>query len=67
MQDPAQRLEHHLAREFVRNYVQQTLKRTRRAVISPNALFLAARFSGLKVSTRTLEAVLLEMQGGPTG
>lgn len=64
---PADRLELHMCREFVRDYVQQAMKRTRRAVINPNQLFIALRFSGLKVSTRTLEAVLLEMQGGPTG
>ena len=60
--DPAQRLELHLAREFVRNYVQMALKRSRRAVVNPNAIFLAARFSGLKVSTQTLGKVLEEFQ-----
>ncbi len=59
---PAKKLELHLCREFVRDYIQQALKRTRRAVINPNAIFIAARMSGLKMSTKTLEAVLLEMQ-----
>jgi hypothetical protein len=59
---PAKKLELHLCREFVRDYIQQALKRTRRAVINPNALFIAARMSGLKMSTKTLEAVLQEMQ-----
>ena len=51
----AERLEHHLTREFVQSYI-----RGKRA-ISPNALFMAARFSGLKISTRTLEKVLGEL------
>jgi hypothetical protein len=59
---PAKKLELHLCREFVRDHIQQALKRTRRAVINPNALFIAARMSGLKMSTKTLEAVLQEMQ-----
>jgi hypothetical protein len=59
---PAEKLELHLCREFVSNYIQQTLKRTRRAVINPPALFIAARMSGLKITTRTLEKVLHEMQ-----
>lgn len=67
MQSPADRLEHHLAREFVTRYINQALTRSSRVVIDPNKLFMAARLSGLKISTRTLEAVLLEMQGGPTG
>jgi len=61
-QTPAEKLELHLCREFVANYIQQTLKRTRQAVINPNALFLAARFSGLKISTATLARVIEEMQ-----
>lgn len=51
-----------MAREFVRNYIQMALKRSSRAVVNPNAIFMAARFAGLKVSTKTLEAVLQEMQ-----
>jgi hypothetical protein len=51
----AERLEAHLCREFVQNYLRG--KRT----INPNALFMAARFSGLKISTRTLERVLTEL------
>ena len=61
-QTPAEKLELHLCREFVANYIQQTLKRTRQAVINPNALFLAARFSGLKISMSTLARVIEEMQ-----
>ena len=51
----AERLEHHLCREFVVAYMQG------KRAISPNAIFMAARFSGLKISTRTLEKVLAEM------
>ena len=61
-QTPAEKLEHHLCREFVRDYIQRALRGSSRAVISPNAVFIAARMSGLKITTRTLEAVLQEMQ-----
>lgn len=61
-QTPAEKLELHLCREFVANYIQQTLKRTRQAVINPNAIFLAARFSGLKISMSTLARVIEEIQ-----
>lgn len=60
--DPAQRLDLHLAREFVSGYIRQALTRSRRAVVNPNAVFMAARFAGLKVSTQTLGKVLQEMQ-----
>ena len=59
---PADKLEQHLAREFVSDYVQRALRRSKQAVINPHAVFMAARLSGLKITTRTLEAVLLEMQ-----
>ena len=62
MQSPADRLEHHLAREFVRDYIRQALTRSSRVVIDPNKLFMAARLAGLKISTRTLGRVLGEMQ-----
>lgn len=66
-QTPAEKLEHHLCREFVSDYIQRALRRSSSAVINPNALFIAARMSGLKITTKTLEAVLQEMQGGPAG
>ena len=62
MQSPADRLEHHLAREFVRDYIRQALTRSGRAMIDPNRIFMAARLSGLRVSTKTLSRVLEEMQ-----
>ena len=62
MQSPADRLEHHLAKEFVANYINQALTRSRQVAINPNAIFMAARLAGLKVSARTLSRVLDEMQ-----
>ena len=62
MQSPADRLEHHLVKEFVADYITRAMGNARAVVIDPNRIYLAARLSGLKVSTRTLEAVLLEMQ-----
>ena len=60
--DPAQRLELHLAREFVSGYIRQALTRSRRVMIDPNRIYMAARLSGLRVSTQTLGKVLAEMQ-----
>jgi hypothetical protein len=62
MQSPADRLEHHMAKEFVVAYINQALTRSSRVVIDPNRIYLAARMAGLKVSTRTLATVLEEMQ-----
>ena len=62
MQSPADRLELHLVREFIADYIARAMGNARAVVIDPNRIYLAARLSGLKVSTRTLEAVLLEMQ-----
>lgn len=59
--DPASRLEYHLAREFVANYITQAIGNGQSAVISPNKVFLAARFAGLKVSSKTIGKVLIEM------
>ena len=60
--DPAQRLELHLAREFVTDYIEKALTRSSRVVIDPNRIYLAARLAGLKISTRTLGRVLGELQ-----
>jgi hypothetical protein len=60
--DPADRLEHHLAREFVNRYITTAMGNARAVVIDPNRIHMAARLSGLKVSTRTLSRVLEEMQ-----
>lgn len=60
--DPADRLEHHLAREFVNRYITTAMGNARAVVIDPNKLFMAARMSGLRVSTKTLATVLEEMQ-----
>jgi hypothetical protein len=62
MQSPADRLEYHMAKEFVVAYINQALSRSSRVVIDPNRMYLAARLSGLKVSTRTISTVLEEMQ-----
>lgn len=58
---PAEKLEHYLCREFVTGYINQALSRSSRVVIDPNKMFMAARMSGLKISTRTLATVLEEM------
>ena len=62
MQSPADRLEHHLAREFVADYITRAMGNARAVVIDPNRIYLAARLAGLKVSTKTLATVLEEMQ-----
>jgi hypothetical protein len=59
---PDQRLELHLAREFVAGYITRAMGNARAVVIDPNRMYLAARLSGLKVSTRTISTVLEEMQ-----
>lgn len=57
----AERLEHHLCKEFVVGYIRRAMGRSTQVKINPNQLLLAARFSGLKISTRTLEKVLGEL------
>lgn len=57
----AERLEHHLVKEFVQGYIRRAMGRSTQVKINPNQLLLAARFSGLKISTRTLEKVLGEL------
>lgn len=59
---PAERLEHHLAREFVNRYITRAMGSARAVEIDPNRIYMAARLSGLKVSTKTLATVLEEMQ-----
>ena len=61
-QTPAEKLELHLCREFVTDYIEKALTRSSRVVIDPNRIFMAARLAGLKISTRTLGLVLEEMQ-----
>ena len=62
MNDPAQRLEHHLAKEFVEGYIRRALRRSRCVTINPNQVYWAARLAGLKISLSTLEHVLMELQ-----
>jgi hypothetical protein len=57
----AERLEKHLAREFVQSYIIEALGRSPAVKIEPNAIFMAMRFAGLKASRQTLERVLAEM------
>jgi len=64
--DPATRLEHHLAREFVGQYINRALTHRKIVAIDPNAVFMAARFAGLKVSTKTLTTVMEEYRRTPT-
>jgi hypothetical protein len=58
--DPATRLEHHLAREFVGQYINRALTHRKIVAIDPNAIYLAARFSGLQLRSETLRKVLAE-------
>jgi hypothetical protein len=62
----AERLEKHLAREFVQTYVIEALGRSPAAKIEPNAIFMAMRFAGLKASRQMLEQVLEEFTHGAT-
>ena len=62
MQSPVDRLEHHLAREFVADYITRAMGNARAVAIDPNRIFMAARLAGLKVSTRIISTVLEEMQ-----
>jgi hypothetical protein len=63
---PADKLEHHLAREFVSGYINRALSNRKIVAIDPNAVFMAARFAGLKVSTKTLTTVMEEYRRNPT-
>ncbi len=60
--DHAQRLELHLAREFIGQYIRTALGKNKSVVIDPNKVFTAARFSGLRISLATLERVIREYQ-----
>ncbi len=62
MQSPADRLELHLVREFIADYITRAMGNARAVVIDPNRIYMAARLSGLKISARTLGRVLEEMQ-----
>ena len=62
----AERLEKHLAREFVQSYISKALGRSPAVKIEPARVFLAARFSGLKVSSKNLLQVLEEFTHGAT-
>ena len=59
---PADRLEHHLVKEFVADYITRAMGNARAVVIDPNKLFMAARLGGLRISTKTLGKVLEELQ-----
>ena len=59
---PAERLEMHLAREFVQAYIINALGNRKAVKIDPHRLFMAARFSGLKVSSRTMNKVIEDLQ-----
>jgi hypothetical protein len=58
---PADRLELHLAREFVSSYISRALGSRKAVKIDPHRIYMAARFSGLKVSTKMLNKVIQEM------
>jgi hypothetical protein len=58
--DPADRLELHLAREFVRDYLHKALRGARAVEVNPNAILWAAKFRGLRFSLATLERVISE-------
>jgi hypothetical protein len=59
---PADKLEAHLAREFVVNFITHALGRSQAVVIDPHRIYMAARFHGLKVSMATLERVIEELK-----
>jgi hypothetical protein len=59
--DAIKRLEHHLCREFVTRYITQAMGNRQAVKIDPHKILFAARLSGLKISSRTLERVLGEM------
>jgi hypothetical protein len=58
---PADKLEAHLAREFVSSYITHALGRSQSVVIDPHRIYMAARFHGLKVSMATLQRVIEEL------
>ena len=55
----AERLEEHLAREFIADYIAKGAGRT--VLLDANKLFLAARMQGFRVSLRALDRILGEM------
>ena len=58
---PADKLEAHLAREFVSDYIERAIGNRLAVQVDPHRIYMAARFSGLKVSTNTLNKVIQEM------
>jgi len=59
---PAERLEMHLAREFVQAYITHALGNRKAVKIDPHRLFMAARFSGFKVSSKAMNKVIEDLQ-----
>lgn len=66
MDSPADRLERHLAREFIAGYISRALGAQKAVVIDPNRVFLAARFNGLKVRGENFRRALDDFQRKPT-
>jgi hypothetical protein len=66
MDDPAARLELFMAREFVSGYINRALSNRKIVAVDPNAIYLAARFSGLQLRSETLRKVLAEYRRKPT-
>ena len=58
---PAERLEHHLAAEFVQAYITKAIGSRKAVGIDPNQIFLAARFQGLKISSRSINQAIREL------
>jgi hypothetical protein len=58
---PADRLEQHLCREFVSDYIERAIGNRLAVQVDPHRIYMAARFHGLKVSMATLERVIEEL------
>lgn len=52
----------HLAREFVQAYITHALGNRKAVKIDPHRLFMAARFSGFKVSSKAMNKVIEDLQ-----
>jgi hypothetical protein len=62
MDSPADRLERHMAKEFIVGYIARALTSQRAVEICPNKVFLAARFGGLKVRAENFRRALDDVQ-----
>jgi hypothetical protein len=58
--DAIERLERHLCREFVASYITKAMGNRQAVALNPHQILFAARLSGLKISSKTLERVLNE-------